>query len=419
MFSRLTAREAALQAVLQSLREQQFAEHALLEWKQAASPSDRDWRLATAIAFGSIKMRDQLDFVAARLAHPNQLRLKRRERALLHTALFQLAYLSRIPTHAVVMETVGIARRQFHPSVAGYLNQLLRKWHPDLVELPADNSVQSMALRYSYPEYLVGQLLDQYGEEATQRILSAGNAAPVTTARYRGNQPQTQFPPIEGHSGMVRLGSGAEVEAAASDVDYYIQNVTQAYLFESITQDLPPPHSVIDLCASPGGKMLLAADRWPGASLHANDLTEQKISRLQQNCERFGIEASVSIHPAESFPLDKRYHIVIADVPCSNSGVLGRRPEARWRLSKNALQQLQLTQHAILERAADLVEPAGALVYMTCSILQQENADNLKPLLAKGWTLDRQLIQLPNLEGWDGGYAALLFPPSRTPSIQG
>ena len=197
------------------------------------------------------------------------------------------------------------------------------------------------------------------------------------------------------------------VQEAAKDKGLYIQNSTPVALICALAELTPKPQTIADLCASPGGKSLAAKTLYPEARLVANDVSEEKTSRLQENFTKYGIDARIAIGPAEEFPLTEPFDLVIADVPCSNTGVLHKKPEARWRLDEEQLEQLKALQEKILERSLRL----GKIVwYLTCSILPDENEELvLKVAASFGKKVHWSKVILPDASGSDGGFAALIY----------
>lgn len=169
------------------------------------------------------------------------------------------------------------------------------------------------------------------------------------------------------------------------------------------------PQRVLDICASPGGKLLAAHDHFPKAKLFANDISPEKILRLTQNLTKYGVTAQVRCGQGEDYPISEPFDVVILDVPCSNSGVLNKRPEARWRLTAEALQALKTQQLGLLEHALTLIGKQGVIWYLTCSILKAENEQLMAAFCQKhAMKMAYARTILPNAEGWDGGFACLL-----------
>jgi 16S rRNA (cytosine967-C5)-methyltransferase len=391
-------REAAFLAVLKALKEEAFVSDFLNRWEKSSHPSKQDLHLAWEIANGCVRMRLALDYLAKQAAGRSKLSMKAKERALLHTALYQVFYLSRIPLYAIVNETVAIAHRHCHPTFVRFLNAILRQLEKKPLTTPQGNSLEDLSIRYSYPLFFVQELVKDYGLEVAQEILEIENRPPTPMVRHRS--PLLDVRPIDKE----------QIEALTHSSDQYIQNITQASLIWKLAEGREPS-SILDLCASPGGKLLALHDRFPEATLFANDVSEEKLKRLKENCSKYNLQVTISCSRGELFAGKGPYDLVVLDVPCSNSGVLNKRPEARWRLSEEHLQQLAKTQLALLERARQIVAPGGEVWYLTCSLLKRENEEPVaRACQLYGFTSRIQLTYLPNLQGWEGGFGSALEP---------
>lgn len=406
-----TAREAAYLALLYSYRGIGFISSHLEAWKAQRNPKENDFNLALEIAYGSCRMALALDYIAKQLAE-GCLNLKRKERLLLHTALYQRYFMTRIPAYALTNETVAIASKHCHSRFANFLNVLLRKAAASEIHLPNDDASASLSIRYSLPLYFVEELLAEYGLESAKKIMNASNQTPPLMARAR--KPAAEPPlgtRIFAHSTlpMLLIEDRTVLPSIAQAEEFYIQNATPAALVSLLAEKSFFPKTILDLCAAPGGKLLLAHDLYPNAQLFANDLTEDKIKKLRENLSKYHIEAAIQCGPGELYPAAQHFDLIILDLPCSNSGVLNKRPEARWRLNKEAIEKLEQTQSRLVEHAITLLNPGGQLWYMTCSILKSEN-EKLIASIAQKHRLEITLMKtiLPDDQGFDGGFAAAL-----------
>lgn len=410
-YAKATAREAAYLALLQSQRQERFIDESLEIWDSNRKPSQKDFNLAKEIASGACRRALTLDYYANALAG-NTLSVKRKERSLLHTALYQYYFMDRIPLYALANETIEIAKKYCHSTFIKFLNTLLRKLETSQISLPKGFSPDALSVRYSYPTFFVEALIKDYGIDKAIEIMEVENKSALAMARIR--RPQAVFP-----EGLTPLPS-SEIEIAsiestvtlqeiAKNPDYYIQNITPALLIHHLAAKISSPEGVLDLCASPGGKLIAIHDKFPSAKLYGNDLTADKLTRLQQNLDKYNISAHLSYGPGECYPKDEKFDLIILDVPCSNTGVLNKRPEARWRLTPKAIEELKHTQIALVAHAITLLKPHGELWYMTCSILKEENEGLIEELAKKSHLkIKAQYSHLPTAEGHDGGFGCSL-----------
>lgn len=410
----LNPREAAFLAAFYSVKEMHFASDSLEQWRKNSSPKQPDYHLARELAFGSIRMALALDYLAAHLTEQKKLNVKVGEKVLIRQAIYQVYYMDRIPLHAIVNETVSIAKKYFHGTFANFLNAILRKLSQEKPELPQEDSISSISIRYSYPEYLVKQLIEDYGIEQTKKILEIENQPSSTMFKIRqANKNSTEMLGgvylKDAPCPFAVLKDFKLLSEIASSPNYYIQNVTPAVLIQNLSQHVQAPKKILDLCSSPGGKLLAVHDAFPDAELTANDVSQEKLKVLEENCAKYGIKASLNCGLGEEFFDKEKFDIIILDVPCSNSGVLNKRVEARWRLSSLSIQDLDRIQMNLLRNACKLLSANGQIWYLTCSILKQENEHIIERAAKElGLSIISQQTILPNQEGWDGGFAAAL-----------
>lgn len=409
----MKSREAAYLALLSSLRQEGFVSHFLEKWQQNTTPSSCDFALAQEIAFGTARSALTLDYLAANLVKPQNLSLKLKERALVRTAIYQYYFMSKVPLYAIVNETIEIAKKYCHRSFVGFLNALLRKLSQTNLTLPKGDSVEELSIRFSYPGFLIKELINDYGKEKTLGILNAGNQPAKTMARFRPTneiqRAKSSFITRIPNTAMTVLNTAQAIYEVSTSPDYYIQNITPATLIAELAKHTKPPSCILDLCASPGGKLLAAHDQFPSAKLYGNDVTREKISRLQHNFDKYRIPVNLSCGPGESFSSTDMFDLIILDVPCSNSGVLNKRPEARWRISQEALTELTTLQKRLIANASSLLSKDGVIWYLTCSILKEEN-ENIVAAACKEHNMTAAFTKtvLPDAEGVDGGFACLL-----------
>ena len=416
--SHWNAREAVYQALLSVQKQEGYVSDILERWKKQAKPAPTDYRLAQEIGYGTVRMAQALDCLALQLTERQKLDLKPKERLLLRMALYQSFYLSRVPIYAIADETMKLSKKYCHSSFSGFLNAMLRKLSSAKLSLPQEDNLADLSIRYSYPAYFVECLLAEQGLEKTKSILELGNTPSPTMVRLRPGFPLTSdlesvlTPLLESALSIYKVNEGCDLEILSQSKAVYLQNASPAVLLLNLCKHLDKyPQKILDLCASPGGKLIAMHDYYPHAKLDANDVSDDKIVRLAENCAKYEMRPSIYCGPGEEFEKGSKYDIVIIDAPCSNSGVLNKRPEARWRLNAQNNKELEKTQLKLLKHAATLLEEGGELWYMTCSILKGENEKIAKRACKElGLRLKWQESLLPDRQGWDGGFAcALVF----------
>lgn len=408
----ITAREAAYLAVLGTLRDHQFVEQALASWQLEHHPTPIDYAFAQEIAYGAVRMAMALDHLAAQLASNKKLQLKPKEKALVRTALYQHRFMDRVPLYAIVNESVTLAKKHCGTFFAKFLHAILRQLETASQTLPEGDNPQQLSIAFSYPIDFVNDLIRLYGIETAKEIMKIGNKPGPVMTRIRQGGPIVDGLRIlkEGSLPLAIVEDKKLLSELVRSKDYYIQNVTPVVLLEYLADGYSPPRKVLDLCAAPGGKTLAIHDLFPGASLSANDVSEKKLRLLRENFDKYQIDVQLSESTGEMLQTGELYDLIIIDAPCSNSGVLNKRPEARWRLDEAHYKALQQIQCNLIAHAANMLRPEGQIWYMTCSILYQENEWVVEHVCKAN---DLELVKspktiLPNSEGWDGGFACAL-----------
>jgi 16S rRNA (cytosine967-C5)-methyltransferase len=390
-------RETVYLAVLASVKGEQFLSDALDRWKKEKNPSTRDFKFAQEIGFGTVRLALALDFIAANLTQKKKLDLKTREKVLLRMAVYQHIYMDRVPLYAIVNETMEIAKKYCHQSFCKFLNAILRKLADGVHTLPQGNNISDLSIRYSFPPFFIQELIHNHGLHQTQTILEIENKQSPVMVRHRS-------------TGEVKvLNDIAKLQEVASSPEYYIQNATPAALIDRLCDGMKSPDKILDLCASPGGKLISVHDHYPKAKLFANDVSEEKLKSLSENCIKYGISASLSCSRGESFQNRENFDLIILDVPCSNSGVLNKRPEARWRITPENIRELEKLQLALIKNAVSLLSKDGEIWYLTCSILKKENEVLMEKVCTQlNLKIRKMESVLPNADGWDGGFGCAL-----------
>ncbi len=374
----------------------------------------------------------------------------------LRIAFYEIIFSNR-EHYAVVSEAVNLAKKTGSKKSAGFVNAVLRKvcshiknknanlkiaepqkilplnprtgcqFDIDVLPDPAESLAEYLSSAFSLPLWLIEQWLTQFSDEKTTNICFASNRRPAIYARANKLKisPAELFEILKAQDincdfvekyKMVRLnkpGNISELKAFKEGL-FTIQDITS-----SLVVPLLSPQSgwkIFDICAAPGTKTTQIAELTGDKGLIiATDRDNARLAKLDENIRRLDI---TSVRPAdyETFLKDSSHKscadAVLLDVPCSNSGVLARRPEVRYRLTAKALDWLVKTQSELLKLAATLVTKGGKICYSTCSILNQENNDIVSNFLTKHpeFSLENENLILPSAEtcDFDGGYAAIL-----------
>jgi len=410
------ARRIALKVLGRVERERAFAAAALeAELKDVADV--RDASLATELVYGALRYRPWLDALLAGASSRGLDRLDPLALDALRVAAYELAFLDRVPAHAVLNEAVREIRRVRGSGLAGFANAILRRLAADRAALrpPDPASAPEPALALGLPPWLFDRLAAAWGRD---RAIAMGRAFDAPSRRtLRINTAR-----IDLASAHARLGEGSEPGTYLPwAIDAADRNAVRALEDEGLAAhqdegaglvvaalDPRPGERILDACAGRGGKTALIAQLAPGDGIFAADRQASKLERLAFELGRQGFAANSAAcdlaagDPPFAGPFDR----VLLDAPCSGTGTMGRRPEIRWRLAPEDVTSLAALQRALLDRAAGLVKPGGRLVYAVCSLLPEEHADHLAPFLAAhpGFALVAEPPQLwPKAIDWQGG----------------
>jgi 16S rRNA (cytosine967-C5)-methyltransferase len=388
------------------------------------SPADRG--LLQELVYGVVRWQATLDWLIARKTAGRA--QKPGLQILLRLALYQIFWLSRIPDHAAVNETVDIAKRRGFGAQAGFVNAVLRGYLREREQTEKaleDLKKNDPALGYSHPQWLCDRWEKHIGRERLIRFLEWNNTpgstfARVNTLRTDANQLREQWArekvearlvPIEWAGDMLvfELQSFPPLATLKSFNDgwFYIQDPSTLLAVTELNAQ--PGESVLDYCSAPGGKTAATADQMKNSgTLVAHDTSKDRIKLVQENCRRLGVTCVTTALPSmlESRAFDR----ILIDAPCSNTGVMRRRVDLRWRIRESELARLRATQLQLLGDAMARLKPGGTLVYSTCSLEPEENSDVIREFLAAQPTmhLQRERALTPWEHNVDGAYVARL-----------
>jgi 16S rRNA (cytosine967-C5)-methyltransferase len=419
---RPTARSVAWRLLQQNDAPGDFLEHRLETDTGAAELSPADRRLVQELVYGVTRQRAALDWIIARRTDGRVQRPPLQH--LLRLGTYQLFFLDRIPVHAAVNETVQLARDGGFASQSGFINAVLRGLERERATLRAELTLlrqREPATGWSHPAWLVERWSQFLDPAALVRFLEWNNQPPGVHARLNAlratpeqllemwrqegvnavAQPAPWAPDLhvfrlDGHPPLTSLPS---FRSGA----FYVQDPSTVLAVAELAPRAG--ERVLDLCAAPGGKTTLAAQLMANTGeLIAHDADGTRLRLVRENCDRLGVTC---VRVTDQVP-EGLFDRVLVDAPCSNTGVLRRRVELRWRLRSDEIARLAALQRDLLTHAAERVRPGGTLVYSTCSVEPEENGavaiafTNSHPEFA----LEKQHALLPWAEGVDGAFVA-------------
>lgn len=356
--------------------------------------SSSDRKLMQAILLGVLRHRSLLDHWIGKFRKG---KLDPEVRDILRVGFCQLLIL-RIPDHAAIYETVECARAP----VRGLINAVLRKAAGVRMKMLRDMEDIDPVTLYSHPAWLFKRWKKAYGKQNAIALMDWNNVPAEPFFRPNLLNP----PPVD-------APEPESAKEAADSGHYYITDPSTAHAPDLLAPK--PDEIILDACAAPGGKAIhLAGLIQNQGTLLCTDSNKKRLPRLEENLARCGVKiAKVDVHDWTD-PAPEKWHnhfdAILLDVPCSNTGVLRRRVDVRWRLKPSDIDELIVIQTKILENALPCLKPGGRLVYSTCSIDEEENTKLVQAIAAKHDHLlvtETQQI-LPFKNQTDGAFAALI-----------
>lgn len=392
----------------------------------------QDRAFINRVCEGTLEYQIQLDYILNHFSTVKVDKMKAPVREILRSSIYQLKYMDSVPDSAVCNEAVKLAQKKGFYNLKGFVNGVLRNIARGLedIEYPGrDTMLSYLSVRYSMPEFLVDRWLKEYGEGVTEQMLADFLEEKPTTIRC------IQHLNSEEETLQSLRDQGVTVEKAPYvDSAWYIKDYNHILTLEAFRRgkiqvqdvssmlvgEVASPRKgrvrVIDMCAAPGGKTIHIADKLGGFGMvDARDVSEYKTALIRENIARMDF-INVSVHVQDGTVLDEdsveNADLVIADVPCSGYGVIGKKPDIKYRATERKEDELVILQRRILNHAVQYVRPGGILIFSTCTISRKENQENLKWLLAnyrlECESLDPYICEELRSETTKRGYLQLL-----------
>lgn len=413
--------------------------------ERLADPRDRG--LLTELAYGVVRRQGTLDALLSAGARRPLKDLDPEVHVGLRLGLYPALFLDRVPDHAAVDHAVGWVRRRAGARAAGFVNGTLRallrrragealgredplrdvpredgsalRFAEPVFSDPARDRLANLAERWSCPRWLCARWQDAFGAARLGAILRAGITRPPVTLRTRVARDRLaawlkeRGVAFDAGPGEAALRLGGQEAAAAEAVRAglaWVQDATSQRVVPRLM--LAAGQRVLDLCAAPGGKAVQIADRLGTGRLVAADVDAAKVATLEALAPQMGSVAYEArrVPPEGPLPFEPgSFDRVLVDAPCSNTGVLRRRVEARWRLGPDDLSALARVQRDLLARAFSLLAPGGLLVYSTCSLEAEENEEVVAAFAAhEPAARPREPLRIFPCAEADGGFSVVI-----------
>jgi len=423
-----------------------------------------DRHLCHELVYGVVRWQATLDWLIGRKTQNRTQKPALQD--LLRLGLYQIFWLERIPNHAAVHESVELAKRRGLGPQAGFVNAVLRGYLREFEatkQLLAGLKAGQPWLGFSHPEWLAARWQSRWGAEAAAQLMAWNNTPPQTFARVntlkteqgallaqwreenveydfvrRDWVPENLVFELKAFPPLARLPSFQQGL-------FYVQDPSTLLAVRELAPE--PGEAVLDLCAAPGGKLTYIAQLMRNEGrLAAYDVSADRLRLLEANCARLGVRVSgqwsivssekspKSAHsaprPTDHGPLTTDYGLrttdhgpltpdsgppppfnkILVDAPCSNTGVMRRRVDLRWRIRPDEIERLRAEQLQLLRKSATLLKPGGLLVYSTCSLEPEENEQVVREFLsgASDFKLETERRLRPFADAADGAYVTRL-----------
>ncbi|MDO5715125.1 MAG: 16S rRNA (cytosine(967)-C(5))-methyltransferase RsmB [Tissierellia bacterium] len=396
-----------------------------LEILRQSKWEDRDFNFVRELATGVVRHRSYLDYVIKKKSTIKFKKIHKIILTILEMGIYQYYFMDKVPVHALVSESVELAKIYGNRGSVSFVNGMLRnivKEKP--MSVTVEQPMERLAIQYSHPDFYVKEIYDKYGEKFTEKLLKANNQQPKFTLRVNTLKTdredlvrRLEEEGFHAHPGnlkdslIVENPIGIFSSDSFMDGDFYVQDEASMKVSEIV--DPKPEEKILDLCAAPGGKSThMAAMMKDRGRIIACDISDYKLSLIRENCKRLGITSIVC--KKNDGVLERKEFInafdkVLIDAPCSAIGLYRRKPDIKWNRSLESLKELSHIQYQLLTRGASYVKIGGRLIYSTCSISELENEKILEAFLKNHphYTLERiqgnQILKLfPHIDGTDG-----------------
>ncbi|MBQ8858108.1 MAG: 16S rRNA (cytosine(967)-C(5))-methyltransferase RsmB [Lachnospiraceae bacterium] len=368
----------------------------------------------TRLVEGTVERKLTLDYYIDSVSKTPVKKMKPVMRCIMRMAAYQLFYMDSVPDSAACNEAVKLAQKKGFHTLKGFVNGVLRNLSRQKDSIPMPDAekepVKALSVQFSIPEWLVEKIVKDYGmEQAKNMFVSLYENVGATTIRVNNSKIITEecVKLLEKEGVHVEKAPYVEnaLEISGYDSLQFLESFQQGYfqvqdvssMLVGLAADPKPGQKIIDVCAAPGGKSIHAADLLKGTGhVEARDLTDYKVSLIEENIERCGF-SNITAKRADATVLDEAAKetadIVIADLPCSGLGVLKKKSDIKYRMTQSQIEELAELQRAILKNAVTYVKSGGTLIYSTCTVAKEEND------LQVDWILENLPLRLVSLKG--------------------
>lgn len=397
--SKINIRELSLEVLIKVLEDGEYSSAVIGQVLQIYQYLEKQERaFLSRLCEGTIERALELDYIINQFSKVKVKKMKPVIRNILRMGVYQIKYMEQVPASAACNESVKLAQKKGFHNLKGFVNGVLRniERNKDKIAYPSKEQqpFAYLSITYATPEWLVKLWVDQYGMEVTEGMLRASFEEKPTSIRVNLSQcnPQelTQLLEKEG----VNVDKAAYIPSALWISGYNYLNKLDSFrkgyftvqdessMLVALCAGIEKGQTVVDVCAAPGGKSMHAADLLQGTGkVSARDLTPMKVDKIRENATRLqyeNIEAKEwdALEPEEA--MVEKADVVIADLPCSGLGVIGKKNDIKYKASMEGIEELAQLQREILQVVSSYVKPGGVLIYSTCTVNKLENEQNVQ-----------------------------------------
>ena len=379
---------------------------------------------------GTLERMIELDYLLDQFSKVKVAKMKPVIRTIMRMSVYQILYMDAVPDSAACNEAAKLAGKKGFSTLKGFVNGVLRNIVRNKEQLPYPDREKDfeayLSVTYSMPMWIVKLWIKQLGKEKTETLLKGLLAEHPVTIRLRHEVAAELEKALQGQGGTIEKQAYLPYAYRIAKTDdisqlpgydegaFVIQDVSSMLAIEAL--GIKPGMKILDICAAPGGKSMLAADKLAGiGEVEARDISEYKVALMQENFDRCGLQNVKAVCKDATQPDENwigQADIVIADVPCSGLGVIGKKRDIKYKMNPDAIRDIIALQEQILEKAVSYVKPGGLLLFSTCTINQDENEAHVKLLQNKynmtPMSLNETLPEILHSETTKQGYLQLL-----------
>lgn len=399
MTNTINEREIALDILMEVNEKEQYIHVLLNDALRKYQYLEKNERaFISRLVKGTMERRLTLDYVINQVSSVRVNKMKPLIRNLMRMSVYQMMYMEQVPVSAVCNEAVKLAKKRKFTNLSGFVNGVLRNISRQLpqIKLPDD-----LSIKYSVPQELVGVLEASYGRETVELIfesfLKEKKVSAITNTVKITKKELVNLLKSQG----ITVEDAPYVEDAFILSDYnYLDDIEEfsAGMFQiqdissmlaGVIASPAKDSTVLDVCAAPGGKSIFAALMMSGTGhVISRDVSERKTGQIEENVERLGlsnIDVEVSDAAVHNIEDEDMADMLIADLPCSGIGIIGRKPDIKYNVSRDKIDGIIQLQRKILDSIYSDVKHGGYIVYSTCTLNSQENEENVRYIKSKGF----------------------------------